>query len=419
MRLRAAFALLLASAGLSGAGAAELALKSGDFVAVVGDSITEQKQYSVFIEDYLLMARPADALRVAQFGWGGETANGFAGRMENDMLQFHPTVVTTCFGMNDGGYSPMTPDKAARYREKQTEIVKKCKQAGVRVIVLGSPGCVDADKFRGGGEAAIMYNKTLSEERDICRDIAQQEGVLFADVYSAMYDAMIKAKQKYGPNYHVGGGDGVHPDANGQLCMAFAFLKSLGCVGEIGRLEVDLAAGTAQATAGHKVLRASGGDIEIESQRYPFCFAGSGDAPNNPRSILPMLPFNAELNRYTLVVSGAKAPRYRVTWGAQNKEFTGAELANGINLASEFLDNPFLAPFQKVDHAVREQQNFETPLVKSLLHSMPEYRRYAPDSAAPLEKIAHELLSRDKQLFDASAAAVLPVTHAIKIEALQ
>ena len=65
---------------------------------------------------------------MAQFGWGGETAHGFAGRMENDMLRFHPTVVTTCFGMNDGGYSPMTPDKADRYRKAQTEIVKNAKR---------------------------------------------------------------------------------------------------------------------------------------------------------------------------------------------------------------------------------------------------------------------------------------------------
>ena len=43
-------------------------------IAVIGDSITEQKQYSVFIEDYLLMCQPAEKLQVAQFGWGGETA---------------------------------------------------------------------------------------------------------------------------------------------------------------------------------------------------------------------------------------------------------------------------------------------------------------------------------------------------------
>ena len=49
---------------------------------MIGDSITEQKQYSVFIENYLLMCRPAADLRATQFGWGGETSWGFLARME-------------------------------------------------------------------------------------------------------------------------------------------------------------------------------------------------------------------------------------------------------------------------------------------------------------------------------------------------
>src|SRR5882672_5163185 len=103
----------------SAARAAEPLLHDGDYLAVVGDSITEQKQYSVFIEDYLLMCGPAAELRQTQFGWSGETATGFAARMDNEMLGFKPTAMTTCFGMNDGGYSPMTPDKAERYRTAQ------------------------------------------------------------------------------------------------------------------------------------------------------------------------------------------------------------------------------------------------------------------------------------------------------------
>src|SRR6185436_3354594 len=115
-------------------------LKDGDYVAIVGDSITEQKQYSVFIEDYLLMCRPAANLRATQFGWGGETASGFAGRMDNDMAPFKATVATTCYGMNDGGYSPMNPGKAKGYHDAQTRVVEKMKKAGVRFIVVGSPG---------------------------------------------------------------------------------------------------------------------------------------------------------------------------------------------------------------------------------------------------------------------------------------
>src|SRR5215208_912431 len=108
--------------------AADTGLKGNDLIAICGDSITEQKQYSVFMEDYLLMCQPAGDLKTCQFGWSGETSWGFAARMNNDVGWFHPTAATTAYGMNDGGYSPMTPDKAKRYHDAQSDIVKKFKK---------------------------------------------------------------------------------------------------------------------------------------------------------------------------------------------------------------------------------------------------------------------------------------------------
>ncbi len=115
-------------------------LQPNDLVAVCGDSITEQHQYSAFIEDYLLMCKPVPGVRTEQFGWGGETSWGFDEKMDQFTLPFKPTVATTCYGMNDGGYAPLTPDRAERYRKATMEIVAKLKKAGVHTIVLGSPG---------------------------------------------------------------------------------------------------------------------------------------------------------------------------------------------------------------------------------------------------------------------------------------
>src|SRR4051794_37518899 len=100
-RLKLAVLILLAAAGAT---VSAEQLQKGDTVAVVGDSITEQCKYSVYIEDYLVMCQPAGELKQTQFGWSGETSWGFQSRMQNDMLRFKPTVATTCFGMNDGGY---------------------------------------------------------------------------------------------------------------------------------------------------------------------------------------------------------------------------------------------------------------------------------------------------------------------------
>ena len=409
------FALMLILA--APAFGADAKLKAGDHVAVIGDSITEQRLYSMYIEDYLVMCKPAADLQVTQFGWGGETAPGFAGRMANDCLVFKPAAATTCYGMNDGGYSPMDPGKAKRYRDGQKSIVDQLKKADVRLIAVGSPGVVDADTFRNNPQAAAMYNKTLAEERDIAKAVAEEEGCVFANVFDPMMDAMTKAKAKYGNKYHLAGGDGVHPDRNGQLVMAYAFLMALGCDGQIGTITVSLADGKAEATEGRKVLSCDGGAVEVESSRYPFCFFGDPKATGATSGIIEFLPFNEDLNRFMLVVKGARGDKVKVTWGKDSKEFAPAALEKGINLAAEFIDNPFSEPFRKVEEKVSQQQNMELNLVKTLLHNLPAYIQFVPDEKEVFQRVADALVKKDKAAREASAAAVVPVKHTIKIEA--
>ena len=83
-------------------------LKTGDQLAIIGDSITEQKKYSRIMETYLTVCVPELNISVRQYGWSGEKAPGFLARMTNDCLRFKPTVATTCYGMNDHTYRPYT-----------------------------------------------------------------------------------------------------------------------------------------------------------------------------------------------------------------------------------------------------------------------------------------------------------------------
>src|SRR3954467_3139936 len=127
-------------------------LRSNDLVAITGDSITEQKQYSVFIQDYLLMCKPVDNVRTMQFGWGGETSWGFLARLDNDCLQFKPTIATTCFGMNDGGYGPVNSERFEKYKSATNSLVDAFEKSGSRVV-LGSPGVVDNNTAFGKDRA--------------------------------------------------------------------------------------------------------------------------------------------------------------------------------------------------------------------------------------------------------------------------
>jgi len=395
-------------------------LQKGDFVAICGDSITEERIYSVYIEDYLLMCQPAANLRTLQAGWDGEQAPGFELLMEYDVLTLGPNVATTCYGMNDGGYSPMTAEKGQRYRESQRAIVKQFKENGVRFIVVGSPGCVDSDTFNKNPADAAMYNKTLAEMRDIARDVAKEENVVFANVYDPMMDVMAKTKAKYGRSYHLAGVHGVHPDLNGHLVMAYAFLKAMGCDGNIGTITVDMGSGRARGTAGHKILSAASGVIEVESSRYPFCFFGDPAKPKSTRGVIEFLPFNDELNRFVLVVKNIREDaECKVTWGEAARQYAGVELAKGINLAADFLDNPFSEPFRHSEEVIAKQQVFETTLTRRLLHHIPDYLRYVPDTKEDFDNVIQKLCQKDKEMAAASSASVAPVRHSIKIEITQ
>jgi len=418
MKRLAAFITLALLLAFTPALAAE-SLKPGDHVAIIGDSITEQKLYSLFMESYLLMCKPVDNLTATQFGWGGETAGGFNNRLNHALVPFKPTVATTCYGMNDGGYSPMNPGKAKTYRDAQTAMVKRMKEAGVRFIVVGSPGAVDFDAFRKDPKQAEMYNTTLSGLRDISKEVAAAEGVAFANVIDPMIAAMGPAKAKYGKAYHVCGGDGFHPDQNGHLIMAYAFLKGLGCDGNIGTITIDLAGDKSEATAGHKVLSSSGGSVEIESSRYPFCFYGDPKSPSATSGIIEFFPFNDDLNRFKLVVKSPGADKLKVTWGKTSKEFAAADLAKGINLAAEFIDNPFSEPFKAVQQQIAQKQGMETGLIKNLLHNLPQYVAAAPGEEEAIKRIQAALVAKDKVAREAAAASVKPVKHVIRIEAVK
>jgi lysophospholipase L1-like esterase len=396
---------------------ADLLLQPHDTLAICGDSITQQKLYSVFMEDYLLMCGPVDGLRVAQFGWSGEVAAGFGARIDSDVAPFKPTAATTCYGMNDGGYSAMSDGTAFGDRHAMTAAVEKLKTIGVKTIVVGSPGCVDGAVFSNPRTTADVYNQTLDSLRGIAQDVAQKEGVGFADIHTPMMDVMAKAKAAYGNSYAFVAGGGVHPNNNGQLVMAYAFLKALGCDGAIGTLTVDLGSNQATCTPGQKILSCEDGSVEVESSRYPFCFQGDPDKPDqNTACILKFFPFNDDLNRYMVVVKGLKGSKAKVTWGTTTKEFAAADLNKGINLASEFLDNPFCDQFNKVNAAVLAQQAHETDLVKQYMHLMPALKVMVPTEVDSIDKIASGGLQHDKDLFGAAVALVTPIHHTIKVE---
>ncbi|HEV2693927.1 MAG TPA: SGNH/GDSL hydrolase family protein [Verrucomicrobiae bacterium] len=391
-----------------------LLLQTGDKLAIIGDSITEQKKYSRIIETYLTVCVPELKITARQFGWSGETAEGFLHRMTNDCLRFQPTVATLCYGMNDFKYRPFDVENSLWYIKNYSGIVTGLQGIGARVV-LGSPGSVGkvpawthSDSF-----TRDELNVNLLAFRDIDIDIAQNLHTRFADVFWPMLQAGYQGESLYGTtngSYMINGKDGVHPGWAGHLIMAYAYLRALGLDGDIGTLTADLGAQTATATAGHTVESFKDGTLTVTSTRYPFCADGATNSDDSLRSGATLVPFFEELSRFRLVLTNVTAANYQIIWGRTTNTYTSAQLADGVNLAADFVANPFCEPYKKVDEAVAAKQAYETKQIKQSFHSK-EFK-------ADAQKVVEATEAERAPLAQAIADAMQPVRHSIIIQAL-
>jgi hypothetical protein len=321
--------------------------------------------------------------------------------MTNDCLRFEPTIATLCYGMNDHRYRTYDQANGQWYRNNYEGVVKSLKNAGARVV-LGSPGCVGRVPTWTKSDTFTLedLNLNLATFRNIDVNIAADQGVRFADVFWPMLKAGAEAQQRFGADYAVSGKDGVHPGWAGQLIMAYAFLHGMGLDGDLGTISVDLDASKAAGRGGHNVTAFADGTLTVHSVRYPFSTEGALDKDDSIRSGMALVPFNGDLNRLTLVAKGGGATSYKIT---------AAQLAMGVNLAADFVVNPFTDAFKRVDAAVARKQEYETRQIKTLFHG--EEGRADMDATVALTEKARQPLAA------AIAAAFVPIDHQLRIVA--
>jgi hypothetical protein len=336
-------------------------IKAGDRLAFCGDAPTADLGYTVYVEDYLLCCQQVPDLTTAEFGWSAQNPNDFLARLNTDLAPFKPSVVTIMYAFGD-------PNNRA---ETETKLIDAIKKMGVRTIVLGSPPCVGSDFDKDQARVAST-NQALSALAQIDKDVATKEGVVFADVFGATTAARAKAVEKLGADY-VGDRDGP------ALTTAYAFLKALQVDGNIGTITVDFTPdfkiGKAEASEGQKVLSVNEQSMKLEGTRYAFCFPGYPKGVPSPDPIQKCIPFDAELNRFVLVVKNLPSPMAKIYWRDREHDYSAEELAKGANL-TEDLPSPF-DKFQSMDNAVRGLMQDERVAGTALLQGKPDAKAQA------------------------------------------
>ena len=216
---------------------AEIAVKSGEKIAFLGDSITAGGWGSPTGYVRLVMAGLAAngvQAEAVPAGIGGHKSNDMLARLERDVISKNPQWMTLSCGVNDvwhkergvpldeaaaaveGAYDAKVAERGT-YKKNMAEIVDKAQAAKIQVVMLTATVIHENLDSPENGKLA-PFNEYL-------RALAKEKKLRLADL-NALFQERIKAENK--PDKKVLTGDGVHMNPEGDKLMATGVLTALG-----------------------------------------------------------------------------------------------------------------------------------------------------------------------------------------------
>ena len=344
--LRAAAVCLLAGGFfLRAAEPAPFYLHNGDRVVFYGDSITDQRLYTVYTELYAVTRYPGLDVSFVHSGWGGDRVTGGGGgpvdlRLKRDVFAYHPTVVTIMLGMNDGSYTRHKPADDDTFKAGFQHIVESLKQElpGVRITAI-KPSPFD-DVTRPFTVQPDGYNAILVGYGTWIEHYAKEAGIDVADLNTGVVEDVQKADLADRNNAPKIIPDRVHPGPGGHLIMAEELLKSWNARPVVSSVTIA-AGGTPQVTEeeyAHVSGLAGGSGLHWteNEEALPLPLEPMSQADNSGVVALALKSSDiwTALNQETLRVTGLAAGHYTLRIdGMGVGEFPNTVLAEGINLA--------------------------------------------------------------------------------------
>ena len=410
MRWQVSLVMLVMAAPLSAADK-PFFFQKGDRIVFLGDSITEQYQYSTDIELYLTTRFPDWSLTFLNAGIGGDTAIGGAGRFQTHVLDEEPTAVTINFGMNDAGYQKFDANRNKTYVEKSEAMLEMAKKAGVRVALL-SPNAVDRRRSPQFSDFKI-YLETQKQFYAPLKGIAEKHGVAFVDQY-AITRAALERMEADKAEKVVPFGDGFHTASLGGLLMAHTILVGLGAPAEVSDVRIDIGAPRQDQARGCKVAK-------LEATKTAVSFERTDNAIPIPVqkdwvSLLPYVNDLKDLNHFGLTVVGLAEGKYTIAIdGKDVATVTADELAKGLNLGN-VTTGPIYEQGQKAFEAI----NAKNRIVHGRFRGVVMFTN-PPDWLADVykERKPQELAKRKEQIDKAQAEIyklVKPATHQFTVK---
>ncbi len=351
---------------LAAPGAAQqqpFALHDGDTVVFYGDSITAQRLYTRFAEEFVLTRYPQLNIRFVNAGVPGDTVSGgYAGtmteRVERDVAPYHPAVITVMLGMNDGGWGYDAEKSEENFRQGYATLVAALRKAAPEAeIVLIRP--TPYDEITHGTEFP-GYSKTIDKLAGDVSAIGTQledagdKKIEPVDFHDPLADALERAKAKFSQLAPLIVPDRIHPSATGHWIMAAALMSAWHADPVVSRLELNAVDGNVVAKEKTTVTGATRTPDGLKWTEVDDALPLPLDFNDAMIPMLLAISDLASVDRETLQVDGLEAGRYQLLIdGKTIGDFSSAELKNGINLG--LMKTPMVEQARGIDGTEEER----------------------------------------------------------------
>ena len=397
----------------------KMELESGDSIVFLGDSITHQCLYTQYVEDFFYTRYPRMRLKFHNAGVGGAKAWDALARFDRDVAAYKPKYVTILLGMNDGQYQPFNEEIFQTYYHDMKELITKIEAIGAKPILM-TPTMFDARAARMGTRkrdpsAVELYNSVLAYYGTWLREVAAESGFGFVDMYGPLNNITITARQK-DPKFTLIR-DAIHPDAPGQVVMAYALLSDMNVQRRVSRITIS------EKANGEPAAVARGGkltDLVYDDEGVSFTWLADSlpwVVPEEAKLGAELTKLGHRMSQEALSIHGLPAGRYELSIdGEVAGQYSNTTLAQHIELQS----NPKTPQYQQaMKVALLNKERNDGP-VKNKRNSWRAFQQFArikrqldaqageknAQQVAQLDRLEKQLADQEKVIEESEAVAM-------------
>jgi len=323
--------------------AQQFALRNGDTVVFYGDSITAQRLYTRYVEDFVFTRYPNLHIRFLNAGVPGDSiTGGYAGsmpeRVQRDVQPFHPAMIAVMLGMNDGGWGQESPQIDASFSKGYRELLDTLHKAATDAaltLIRPSP----YDEITHGTEFP-QYSRVIDDLANDVSAIATTERkhnpdkLFLADFHQALIDALKQATVHSPDLAALIIPDRIHPSEVGHWIMAAELLKAWHVDPIVSSATLDAKHATIIDRYRTAITQLTSTANIIQWQELDEALPLPFDFNDAMILLLPRISDIAAVDRQMLRIESLDPGQYQLFIdGKPIASFNSRELQSGINLA--------------------------------------------------------------------------------------